>query len=297
MSDQNKYPRDLLMRTAAVSTSQVDLLRRLGAPLGSRPLRYLRDRLEHYGIDTSHFVEEPLPKRERRAYTNELLAEAAAHSHSIREMLEYMGFPPSDSPYNYIRKKLDRLGIDTSHFTSGSRRGAPLVPREKLAPAVAASQSLAGVLRFLRHPNSGTTARTWVKRSIELYGLSTAHFTGQAHCRGTRSPYRKSAAEILQRLESGSPRMRTALLRRALDDIRVPHVCAACGIGDTWQSKRLVLEIDHTNGDRLDNRRENLRYLCPSCHSQTATFSNRSRGAQYSWPRGSVPQLAKRAPV
>nr|WP_233435863.1 MULTISPECIES: HNH endonuclease [Streptomyces] len=43
---------------------------------------------------------------------------------------------------------------------------------------------------------------------------------------------------------------------------------------------RLVLEIDHINGDRLDNRRENLRYLCPSCHSQTQTFSNRRGLAQ-----------------
>ncbi|WP_420717446.1 HNH endonuclease [Streptomyces sp. WM6378] len=57
------------------------------------------------------------------------------------------------------------------------------------------------------------------------------------------------------------------------------------------------MEIDHVNGDRLDNRRENLRYLCPSCHSQTGTFSNRGGTAQYSRPRGSVPQLAKRAPV
>ncbi|MGI5528329.1 HNH endonuclease signature motif containing protein [Streptomyces syringium] len=87
----------------------------------------------------------------------------------------------------------------------------------------------------------------------------------------------------------------------------MPRVCSACGIGETWQGKRLVLEIDHINGDRLDNRADNLRYLCPSCHSQTRTFSNRSPrmtipsqargGAQYSGGHGSVPQLAKRAPV
>ncbi|GAA2982530.1 hypothetical protein Sfulv_21910 [Streptomyces fulvorobeus] len=63
------------------------------------------------------------------------------------------------------------------------------------------------------------------------------------------------------------------LLRRALDETGVPHACGACGLGDVWQGKRLVLEIDHINGDRLDNRRENLRYLCPSCHSQTETFA------------------------
>ncbi|MFE5088938.1 HNH endonuclease [Streptomyces sp. NPDC056638] len=296
MSNQNNYPRDLLERTAATSASLVDVLRRLGVPLGARPLRYLRDRLKHYSIDTSHFVKEALPDRERREYTREVLTEAAAHSHSIREMFEYMGLPPSDSPYAYIRRKLDRLGIDTSHFTSGRRYGLPPMPRDELTSAVAKSRSLAGVLKLLgQTDNGGVRAR--VKHSIEEYGLSTAHFSGQGHSRGTRSPYRRPAPEILRRLEPGSSRTRTTLLRRALDEIEVSRVCVRCGTGETWQGRRIVLEIDHINGDRLDNRRENLRYLCPSCHSQTETFSKPHHGAQYSGAHGSVPQLAKRAPV
>ncbi|MEU3655168.1 HNH endonuclease signature motif containing protein [Streptomyces sp. NPDC032161] len=279
MSNQGKYPRELLARTAASATSLVDLLRQLGAPLGSRPARYLRDRLKHYGIDTSHFVEEPLPRREPRAYTRELLARAAANSHSIREVIEFMGFPPSDSPYDYIRKKLDRLGIDTSHFTSGRRHGVRTLPREELTSAVNTSQSLASVLKLLDLPDTGAN-RTRVKRSIDVYGISTSHFAGQAHCRGTRSPYRKSAAEILRCLDPGSSRTPTALLRRALDDCEVPHVCTKCGTGDIWRGRRLVLEIDHINGNRTDNRRKNLRYLCPSCHSQTESFSKRHGRAQ-----------------
>ncbi|MEV3933033.1 MULTISPECIES: HNH endonuclease [unclassified Streptomyces] len=281
MSDQNKYPRDLLTRTAAASSSLVDMLGRLSAPLGSRPLRYVSGRLKHYGIDTSHFVDAALPERERRSYTRELLTEAAAHSHSIREMLEYMGVPPSDGPYNYIRKKLDRLSIDTSHFTSGRGYGTFLASRQELTSAVAESKSMAEVLKVLGDADNGG-ARIRLKRSIEEFGLSTAHFTGQGHTKGTKSPRRKTASEVLQRKKSGSTRTRTALLRRALDDSGVPHTCSACGLGDTWQGKRLVLEIDHISGDHLDNRRENLRYLCPSCHSQTETFSKRRTRTQYS---------------
>ncbi|MEV7401061.1 HNH endonuclease signature motif containing protein [Streptomyces sp. NPDC091267] len=274
-----KYPRDLLERTAAAATSLVDVLRRLDAPLGSRSRRYVHDRLKHYGIDTSHFAEEALPDRQHHAYPMALLVEAAAHSHSIREMFEYMGLPPSDSPYGYVRRKLDRLGIDTSHFNSGRRYGPPPLPRRQLATAVAESRSLAGVLIALGQvDNGGSRAR--LKRDIEAYGLSTAHFSGQGHSAGTRSPYRKTAAEILIRTETGKSRTRTALLRRALDDVGLPHACAVCGTCDTWRGNRIVLEIDHINGDRLDNRLENLRYLCPSCHSQTETFSKRRNTAQ-----------------
>ncbi|MFC8079849.1 HNH endonuclease [Streptomyces sp. NPDC057307] len=269
-----KYPRATLVRIATESSSLVDLMRRVNAPLGSIARRYLRQRLELYGIDTAHFTDEPLPVRERRSYSKERLREAAAHSRSIREVLEYLGFPPDDSPYGHIRKKLDQFEIDTSHFVGGRRQGPRALPRPELASAVSSSTSIAGLLRALGIADN-TATRQRVRRSLDLHGLSIAHFTGQGHYLGTISPCRKTPDEILRRLPPGSNRARTIMLRRALDDLDVPHVCAECGIGDVWQGKRLVLEIDHISGDRLDSRRENLRYLCPSCHSQTATFARR----------------------
>ncbi|MCI3276442.1 HNH endonuclease [Streptomyces cylindrosporus] len=271
-----KYTKDVLSRTAAVSTSLVDLMRRLGTTLGSGPRRYLRNRLEHYGIDTSHFVEEPLPPRAKRSYARELLEEAAARSHSIREMFEYLGYPPEDSPYWLVKKRLDQFGIDTSHFTRGGGHSLEDLPRDVLASAAARATSMSGLVKILGYRDTNGAARARVRRSLQAHGIATDHFTGQGHFRGSASRHRKSADQILRREEPGSSRTKTALLRRALDDLGVPHVCAECGMDDIWQGRRLVLEIDHINGDPLDNRRENLRYLCPSCHSQTDTFANRS---------------------
>ncbi|TME94715.1 MAG: HNH endonuclease [Chloroflexi bacterium] len=50
--------------------------------------------------------------------------------------------------------------------------------------------------------------------------------------------------------------------------------CAFCGI-NKWRGESLSLELDHINGDALDYRFENLRLLCPNCHSQTETYSGR----------------------
>lgn len=50
-----------------------------------------------------------------------------------------------------------------------------------------------------------------------------------------------------------------------------------CGIGNEWNGKPLTLQLDHINGDHSDNRLENLRILCPNCHSQTSTWGMKSR--------------------
>ena len=52
--------------------------------------------------------------------------------------------------------------------------------------------------------------------------------------------------------------------------------CNRCGIND-WQGEVLTLEVDHKNGDRTDNSRDNLEALCPNCHSITKTWRGRNR--------------------
>jgi hypothetical protein len=65
-------------------------------------------------------------------------------------------------------------------------------------------------------------------------------------------------------------------IKRRLIRSGVPEQCALCRIGPEWNGFPLTLHLDHINGVFNDHRRENLRLLCPNCHSQTSTYAGRT---------------------
>ena len=138
--------------------------------------------------------------------------------------------------------------------------------REQLSEAVANSVSMRGVLRYLGIKLTGGSQSHW-KARIKTLGIDTSHFTGQAHARGHMSSRKLSADEILILREDGG-RADSKKLVRALLESGIEHKCDSCGQLPAWLGFPLTLDVDHINENWLDDRLENLRFLCPNCHSQ-----------------------------
>ncbi|WP_405617525.1 HNH endonuclease [Streptomyces sp. NBC_01508] len=206
-------------------------------------------------------------------YTHERLAEAADRCADVDEVIAFFGTRPYGHLRRYLLRRFTHFGIDVSHFRrrGGNLREDPRPSPAELCEAVGRSRSVAETLRRLGRPdNSRQRARLrgWVADD----GLSTSHFLGQAHQRGNPSPTPARRAEDILVKREGKTRSRTVLLRRALLDIGVVLRCAGCGTGPEWNGLPMTLEVDHINGDRSDDRAENLRLLCPNCHAVTATW-------------------------
>ena len=71
-------------------------------------------------------------------------------------------------------------------------------------------------------------------------------------------------------------RSRYTVKRRLLEAGLLRNACEECGLAE-WRGRPLTIQIDHRNGVNDDHRLNNLRMLCPNCHSQTATYAARNR--------------------
>lgn len=145
--------------------------------------------------------------------------------------------------------------------------------KELLEDAVLKSNSISGVLRYLGLLQAGGT-QCHIKKMILKYHIDISHFTGQRWNKGKTFPSKLKPEDILV-YNTNNSREQSRKLRKALLAIGTDYVCSICQNPGEWQSQKLVLQIDHINGDPLNNTKENLRFLCPNCHSQQSTFSRR----------------------
>jgi hypothetical protein len=209
------------------------------------------------------------------AYSKEQLEKAARGARTLSEALVRLGVDPKSWKRRYLFDRMRKLGVDVSHF---EREGAKWT-REILEPVVTESRSVNEVLRRLGLDAVGGH-HTNISRRIKAYGIDTSHFTPVVRTERQRhNQRRRTAAEILVEDTSGQARrVPGSRLKRAMRELGMEERCALCGIEAVWLREPLPLEVDHIDGNWRNNRIENLRVLCPNCHSTTDSYRGRSKG-------------------
>lgn len=112
-------------------------------------------------------------------------------------------------------------------------------------------------------PDGGGTAKS-LKEALAFYDIDTSHFLGQSW---NKDNFDYSSFDYHTKKKNGKASRKPLIALRG-------QKCECCGITE-WMGKPINLEIHHINGDRGDNRLENLQLLCPNCHSYTETFCNK----------------------
>lgn len=218
--------------------------------------------------------------------SDEKFTEIVNGATTIMEILKGCGYTSSGT-YRYIKSRIEELGLDfytRNEFKTNKLNQNYSKPKHcldddiiKYAKELFSFRSL--LIKLNLNPSSGS-ANGWIKRKVKSLEIDVSHFTGQNCNEGKTFPDANKTPldELLIKQDSDGPYFQTYKLKHRLFKENVLHeTCILCGLGSFWMGKQLALQMDHINGDNTDNRIENLRILCPNCHTQTDTYAGKNK--------------------
>ena len=149
------------------------------------------------------------------------------------------------------------------------------IDKKELETIVKQSTSLGGILKHFGFPNKGGNSKTLQKRlkhdNIDFNHIPLGRGSNKNRAFGKRKIPLKNL--LCKNSNYSGYKLKIRLIKENV----IKNECSECGLTNVWNKKPISLQIDHINGDAKDHRLENLRLLCPNCHSQTDTFAGKNR--------------------
>lgn len=163
------------------------------------------------------------------------------------------------------------------------------MPDEEFIRIVKESKTFNEILSAFNLVSKGGNNETLKKRCREQ-NVDFSHIRmGRSHNKGRPFPFRGlSKEEVLKALFIENSNYSRNSLRHYIRKYGFIEYKCQCGNSGLWNDKPLALQIDHINGEHNDNRIENLRWICPNCHSQTETFCGKHKKLKVKPPKISV---------
>jgi 5-methylcytosine-specific restriction endonuclease McrA len=112
-----------------------------------------------------------------------------------------------------------------------------------------------------------------IKQKCKELKISTNHFSQTKAAKEVATKYKIEDILVENSTYKNISRLKVRLVREKI----LEYKCELCGNRGIWLGSELQLQLDHINGKHDDHRIENLRFLCPNCHSQTDNFSGKNK--------------------
>lgn len=228
------------------------------------------------------------PRRPTGTFDDEQAVREAVNSAvSAKHALDLLGAAASAKSYAAFNRAMEKFSIPSTVFEDNRKRGVvrdletirrvknsrPLawtceVPADYVVELYHVHGSAVKVARELMNDFdlgdvSLHTVSQWARRSLRASGVRLKGTREGVNLSPLRKGVRYSRDRVLKALEDGGK-----------FDV---GTCSRCGIGREWEGEPLTLHVDHKDGDTYNNQEDNLRMLCPNCHSQTSTYCRRKK--------------------
>lgn len=192
----------------------------------------------------------------------EWLEEQIAAGLSMRKMAKLSGKSPTTTRY-WLRKHglvIHRAG----NFQDFSD--------EEFSEIVVSNTTILGILTDMGRAVSGSSYKA-VHHRVAKLELDTSHWKGIRH--GT-SGVKQAVPWGLILVEDSEHRLNRRRIKKLISEGMIKNICGGCGLGPEWNGRPLTLQLDHKDGNRVNNLLSNIVLVCPNCHSQTNTFRGKS---------------------
>ena len=198
---------------------------------------------------------------------NNIIIDAIKKNNSIRSTLLYLGV--CDNGHN--RKLLKKFAED-NNLQWNIDKVTPLsnIDKEELEKIVLNSNTYKEVINKLGYKDNGGGVYTTLKKKIKEFNIDTKHMTHSA------KRFNKNIPEN-ELFCLNSKHSHATIRRYIIGNNKVEYKCIYCGNKGVWMNKPLTLTLDHANGNRMDNRLENLRFVCPNCDRQQDTYGSKNK--------------------